>query len=392
MRTIKDIDVKGKKILLRDDLNVPLTENGEISDDSKIVESLPTIEYLLENKAKIILLSHLGRPKGREENLKMNQVARRLEELLNIKVTKLDEITGDEVKKVIEKMSENEIVLLENVRFDDRETKNDPVFSKELSELADIYVNDAFGSSHREHSSVYGVTEFLPSYAGFLIEAEYNELNKLLEYPKRPFALLQGGVKISNKIGVVKKLLPKLDILCIGGGMAFTFLRSKGISVGKSLVEEDQVCTAEEILNTGIKNNKEIIVPVDVVVADSITNPQNVMIVNVKEIPDDYIGVDIGPKTINLYKDSIEKCNSILTNGPMGIFENDKFSDGTKELYKFLFHIKANGADVIAAGGDTVSAIKKFDLFSSFTYISTGGGATLEFIEGKELNPIKKLL
>lgn len=391
LRSIKDVDVKGKFVLLRDDFNVPIDEEGNITDASKIVASLPTIKYLIEKSAKVIIVSHLGRPKDRELIFKLDNIARKLSELLGKDVKKLDEILSCEVRREIDLMKEGDVILLENIRFDPRETKNDPIFSKQLASLAQIYVNDAFGSAHRVHSSVYGVTEFLPFYAGFLLEKEVSELTKLLENPHKPFILLQGGAKISSKIGVIKRLLPKLDSICIGGGMAFTFLFANGFKVGKSIVEEDQVDIAKEILNMGADLNKRIILPVDIIVTDSLNEPTFIDVCDADKIPPSLIGADIGPATIKLFKEELKNGNSILANGPLGVFENKRFATGTIEVYKLLGEIKERGASIIAAGGDTTAAINKFDLGKSFTYISTGGGATLEFLEGKELPPIKKL-
>jgi len=391
MKSIRDAEVKGKRVLLRDDFNVPIDENGNILDDTKIVASLPTIKYLIDKGAKVIIASHLGRPKDKEPHFKLDNVAKRLSELLGRDVKKLDEIYSDNVKKEVESMKEGDLILLENIRFDPRETKNDPTFSKELAELADIYVNDAFGSAHRAHCSVYGITDFLPSYAGFLLEREVNELTKLLVNPSKPFILLQGGAKVSSKIGVLERLLPKLDKICIGGGMAFTFLAAKGVKVGKSLVEEDQINVAKEIFEKSKSLDKKIILPIDVVVTDSLAEPKHIETYDIDRIPSDSIGADIGPATIKLFKEELWEGKTILVNGPLGIFEIEEFSKGTVEIYKYLKEIKENGAHIIAAGGDTGSSIKEFSLEDSFTYISTGGGATLEFLEGKELLPIKKL-
>jgi phosphoglycerate kinase len=391
LRSIKDVDVKGKFVLLRDDFNVPIDEEGNITDASKIFASLPTIKYLIEKGAKVIIVSHLGRPKDTEPIFKLDNIARKLSELLGKDVKKLDEILGPEVRREVNLMKEGDVILLENIRFDPRETKNDPVFSQQLASLAQIYVNDAFGSAHRAHSSVYGVTEFLPFYAGFLLEKEVSELTKLLENPHKPFILLQGGAKISSKIGVIERLLPKLDSICIGGGMAFTFLFANGFKVGKSMVEEDQADVAREILNMGADLNKRIILPIDIIVTDSLNEPTFIDVCDADKIPSSLIGADIGPATIKLFKEELKNGNSILANGPLGVFENEKFATGTIEIYKLLGEIKERGASIIAAGGDTTAAINKFDLGKSFTYISTGGGATLEFLEGKELPPIKKL-
>lgn len=391
LRSIKSVDVNGKNVLLRDDFNVPIDENENITDDSKIVASVPTIKYLIENNAKVIIVSHLGRPKDKEPHLKLNKVAKRLSELLGKDVKKMDNILSDEVKREISLVKEGDVILLENIRFDPRETKNDPTFSKQLASLADIYVNDAFGSAHRAHSSVYGVTDYIPSYAGFLLEKEVSELTKLLESPSKPFILLQGGAKVSSKIGVIDKLLSKLDSICIGGGMAFTFLKAIGYDVGKSFFEEDQIKIASEIMNKGLSLNKKIILPIDVIVTDSLTKPNLINLCDADKIPSSLIGADIGPKTVELFKEELKNGNSVLTNGPLGVFENEKFANGTIEIYEFLKQIKGKGASIIAAGGDTTAAINKFKLNDSFTYISTGGGATLEFLEGKELLPIEKL-
>jgi len=389
MKTIRDIELQGKRVLIREDLNVPLSPTGEITSDSRIMTAIPTLRFLLEHKAKIIIMSHLGRPKKNEDIYKLDQVAKRLSELVMKPVKKLDKLTGPEVVDAVNQMQDGEIIMLENVRFDPRETKNDPSLSRELALLGDIFVNDAFSASHNEHSSICGVADFLPVFAGFQLERELQELNKLLVSPRHPFILLQGGAKVSTKIGVIEKLLPRIDKICIGGGMACTFLKARGYSVGKSIVEEDNLEIAREIMEKAKQSGKEIQLPVDFVVTDSIENSKIKQVVSIDRFPEDMIGADIGPITIENFKRTLIYGKTILANGPMGVFEVTGFKTGTLDLYRFLGDIR--DAYEIAAGGDTSAAIEQFGLTNKFTYISSGGGATLEFLEGKVLPGIAKL-
>lgn len=389
MKTIRDIEIAGKKILIREDLNVPIDANGEITSDSRIMSSVPTIKYLLDRGAKLIVMSHLGRPKKKEEIYKLDKIAKRLSELLMKPVKKLDQLTGKMVEDAVSNMQNGEIIMLENVRFDPREEKNDPSLSRELALLGDLFVNDAFSASHREHCSVCGVADFLPVFAGFQMEKEIQELNKVLENPAHPFILLQGGAKVSTKIGIIEKLLPKIDKVCIGGGMAFTFLKAMGYCIGKSVVEEDNLGIAKEILVLAKEMGKEIILPVDFIITDSIEKSTIKQVVSIDHFPENMIGADIGPNTIENFKRVLIYGKTILANGPMGVFEVSGFKTGTLDLYRFLGDIR--DAYEIAAGGDTSAAIEEFGLTNKFTYISSGGGATLEFLEGIVLPGIAKL-
>jgi phosphoglycerate kinase len=389
MNTIRDIEVFGKRILIREDLNVPMDANGEITSDSRIMSAVPTIKYLLERGAKVIIMSHLGRPKKNEDEFKLDPVARRLSELLKKPVKKMDQLTGKNIEEAVAGMQNGEVIMLENVRFDPRETKNDPSLSRELALLGDYFVNDAFSASHREHCSVCGVADFLPVFAGFQMEKEIQELNKVLEHPVHPFILLQGGAKVSTKIGILEKLLPKIDKVCIGGGMAFTFPKAMGYCVGKSIVEEDNIGIAKEILIKAKEMGKEIMLPVDFIITDSIEKSTVRQVVSIDRFPNDMIGADIGPNTVENFKRVLIYGKTILANGPMGVFEMPGFKTGTLDLYRFLGDIR--DAYEIAAGGDTSAAIEQFGLTNKFTYISSGGGATLEFLEGIVLPGIAKL-
>lgn len=389
-KTIRDIEVKGKRVLVRVDFNVPI-ENEQIEDDRKIRETLPTIKYLTDKNAKVILVSHLGRPKGIDNSLRMDPVAKRLEELMREKgfsksVLKCNSCINDEVKNAIAKMNFGDILLLENIRFYPEEEKNDREFARKLSENADIYVNDAFGTSHRAHASTEGVAKFLPAVAGFLIEKELNYLGKVLANPERPLIAIIGGAKVSTKIGIIENLLNKVDQMLIGGGMAFTFLKAKGIEVGKSLVEEDKIELAKKIIE---KANNKIILPDDVVIADKIEETLNYKTVDINAIPKDMIGVDIGEKTIKKFSEVIKNAKTIVWNGPVGIFEVKNFSYGTKEIAKALTECKGI---TIVGGGDSASAIEKLGFADKVSHVSTGGGASLEFLEGKELPGIKVLI
>jgi len=386
--SIKDIDLKDKRILIRCDFNVPLDENLKVSDDTRIKESLPTIKYALERGVKkVILMSHLGRPEGRiTENLRLDPVAKRLEELLGESVKKLNDCIGEEIKREIEE-SEEKAILLENLRFHPEEEKNDTEFSKKLASLADIYVNDAFGAAHRAHASVEGITKFLLSVSGLLMEKEIEFLGSLLENPQRPFTAILGGAKVSDKIGVIQNLLVKIDRILIGGGMAYTFLKAEGKSIGNSKLEKEKLEIAKDILNKAKAHNVKISLPLDSIVTNRITSEAEVW-TYAEDVPEGLIGVDIGPDTIDLFKEELKDTKTIFWNGPLGIFEIDKFSKGTEEIAKFITNLDTK---TIIGGGDTVSAIKKFRLEDRMSHISTGGGAALEFLEGKILPGIAAL-
>lgn len=384
-KTVKDIDVTGKRVLMRVDFNVPLGEDGSILDDRRIRAALPTIEYLLDKGAKLILVSHLGRPKGVDPAFKMDNVARRLSELLGKPVVKLDSCVGPEVKQVVDKMAPGDVVMLENVRFYEGETKNDPEFARQLAELADVYVNDAFGTAHRAHASTEGVTKYLPAVAGFLMEKELEFLGKVISDPDKPFVVILGGAKVSDKIGVIENLLDKADHLLIGGGMLFTFLKAKGLEIGKSLLDAEHLDYAKGVLE---KAGDKIVLAEDVVVADKIAPDASYKTVSVEDIPPDWIGVDIGPRTVETFTRYIKNAKTIFWNGPMGIYEIDIFAEGTKGVAKA---VAESSALSIVGGGDIAAALEELSYADKISHISTGGGASLEFIEGKELPGVAAL-
>lgn len=388
-KTIEDIDVKGKKVLVRVDFNVPLDEKGNITDDTRIRAALPTINYLIQRGAIVILVSHLGRPKGKvQERLRMDPIAQRLAELLDKEVIKTDDCIGDEPKQAIEDMREGDVLLLENVRFYPGEEANDPEFSKQLAELADVYVNDAFGTAHRAHASTVGVTEYLPAVSGFLMKKELEYLGKALENPERPFVSILGGAKVSDKIGVIKNLLTKVNYLLIGGGMAFTFLKAKGLEIGRSLLEEDKLPLAGELIKEAEDKGVKLLLPVDVVVAPELKPDAPYKRVKVEEIPPDWMGVDIGEETVKEFSDIIKQAKTAVWNGPMGVFEMEPFAAGTKGIASALAE---SGAVTIIGGGDSAAAVEQLGYADKMTHISTGGGASLEFLEGRELPGVKAL-
>jgi phosphoglycerate kinase len=376
-------ELKGKRVLVRVDFNVPMDKQKNITDDRRISEALPTIKYLADKGAKVILVSHLGRPKGVTEDLRMNPIAAGLEKLLGKKVLKLDDCIGAEVEDAVSKMSEGDVTLLENVRFYKEEEENDENFAAKLASLADVYVNDAFGTAHRAHASTEGVARILPGVCGFLIKKELEIMGRALMDPKRPFVAIIGGAKVSSKITVIKNLAQKVDTLVIGGGMIYTFMKAQGYEIGKSLVEEKFLDQAKLIWAElkGMQNLK-LIVPVDHVVTTELTPDAPVKVVDNDKIPSDMLGADIGPKTVELIKEAIKNAGTVVWNGPMGIFENDKFSKGTYEVAKAL---AASKAVSIIGGGDSASAVEKAGVADKVTHVSTGGGASLEFLEGKVL-------
>ena len=381
-KTIEDIDPKGKKILVRCDFNVPVTD-GKIDDDKRIAESLPTIEYLAGKGAKVILCSHLGRPKG-EFNMKysLGIVAKRLSTLLGREITMAKDVIGEDAKAKASALAEGDIMLLENVRFHAEEEKNAPEFSKALASLAEIYVNDAFGTAHRAHSSTEGVSAYLPAYAGYLINKEISVMGKALKNPERPFVAILGGAKVSDKIGVINNLMEKVDSLLIGGAMAYTFMKSIGGKIGKSLCEDDKLGLARELLEKAESKKIKIYLPVDHVAADDFSNDAHSIICEWANVPHGWESLDIGPKTINLYSSIIMQAKTVVWNGPMGVFEFDNFAGGTKEIAKA---VAGSGAVSIIGGGDSAAAIEKLGYADKVTHISTGGGAALEFLEGLEL-------
>jgi phosphoglycerate kinase len=389
-KSIDQLNIQGKKLFIRVDFNVPMDENGAITDDTRIREALPTIRYALQHDAKIILASHLGRPKGKPEaKYSLDPVARRLAELLKKEVTLAPDCIGPEVEKMAAAIKPGDVILLENLRFHKEEEKNDPSFAKSLARLAEIYVNDAFAVSHRAHASVEAVTQLFPERAaGFLMKEELQYLNKIMEDPARPLAAVIGGAKVSGKLEVLKNLILRVDKLIIGGGMAFTFLRSAGIEVEKSLVEAELLDTAQEILDTAKKKGVKVYLPVDCVVADRFDPSAQTRITPVQEIPKDWMGLDIGPATTTLFGEALQNTKTILWNGPMGVFEMEPFSRGTYEMVR---HIVRSGAVSIVGGGDTDLAVHKSGQAQCISYISTAGGAFLELLEGKTLPGVEAL-
>ena len=384
-KTIKDVDLKGKRVFVRVDFNVPLDDNGKVSDNTRIVRALPTIKYLLDQNAKVILASHLGNPKTDEDKkrLTMNSVKDELQKVLGKEVRKLDDSIGEKVKEAVMNMKEGDVILLENTRFHKGEKKKDPEYSRQLAELAELAVNDAFGTAHRANASNCGIGEYIPVYAGFLMEKEIEMIGKTLENPQRPFVAILGGAKVSSKIGVIENLLPKVDKLLVGGAMIFTFFKAMGYKTGDSLVEEDKLEVAKNILEKAKSLNKEIIFPVDVVIASDISDDVKTQICDVKAIPDGMKGLDIGPDSIKKFKEQLKDAKTVIWNGPMGVFEIDKFAKGTIEVAKSLAEL--DNAKTIIGGGDSAAAVNKFNLDDKMTHISTGGGASLEYMEGKEL-------
>ncbi len=385
--TIKDIDIKNKTVLMRADFNVPQDDSLKITDDTRIKATLPTIKFLLDNGVKkLVLISHLGRPDGKVvAKYSLKPVAERLTQLLGQQVKFVNDCVGDEIKNEVSAAKEK-VVLLENLRFHAEEEANDPGFAKKLSELGELYVNDAFGTAHRAHASTEGVTKYLKGVAGFLLEKEIVYLNDAIKNPKRPFMVILGGAKVSDKIGVIENLLPKSDCILIGGGMAYTFLKAQGKDIGNSKLEKDKVDLAKAILEKAKTLNKKIILPIDHLVVDNVDPQAKTEIVDI--IPEGKIAVDIGPKTIELFKDALKNVQTVVWNGPLGIFEMDNFSNGTKEIAIFLTSIKAV---TIIGGGDTAAAVAKFKVEDKMTHISTGGGASLEFMEGKLLPGVAAL-
>ena len=390
-KTIKDIDVRGKRVILRCDFNVPLDEKGQINDSSCITSSLPTIRYLIEKGAKIIVMSHLGRPKG-EPDMKysLKPVAERLSSLLGQDVLFRGEpqVITDEIHELAAWLKPGQVLLLENVRFRKEETKNDPSFSKELAELADIFVNDAFGSAHRAHCSTTGIAEYIPGVSGLLLEKELEFLGETVNNPRRPFLAILGGAKVSDKIPVIENLLNKVDVLIIGGGMAYTFLKAQGYEIGKSLLEEDKMEMALSLLAKAKERGVTLLLPVDILAAKEFSNDAEAAYYDIDSIPKDWMGLDIGEKTVELFKGEIEKAATVVWNGPMGVFEMPNFAKGTKAIADAL---AASQATTIIGGGDSAAAVRQCGLADKMTHISTGGGASLEFLEEKILPGVAAL-
>ena len=387
-KTLKDIDVKGKKVFCRVDFNVPM-KDGKVTEDTRIKAAIPTINYLVESGAKVILASHLGRPKGKVvEELRLDPVSERLSNLLEKEILKTDAVYGEEVDQAISQLKDGDILLIENVRFEAGEEKNDPELSAQFAAMADVYVNDAFGAAHRAHASTTGVAEKLPAAAGFLLEKEIEVLGQALENPKRPFTAIIGGAKVKDKINVIDNLLDKVDNLIIGGGLAYTFIKAQGYEVGKSLLEEDKIELAKEFIEKAKEKGVNFLMPVDTVVANEFSETADTKIVSATEIPADWEGLDIGPETRALYRSVILESELILWNGPMGVFELNPFAGGTREVAEALGD--SQGYSIIG-GGDSAAAVEKFGLAAEMDHISTGGGASLEFMEGKVLPGVAAL-
>ena len=386
--TIRDIDVNGKKVLLRCDFNVPLDENLNITDKTRIVAALPTIKYLLEHNAKLILCSHLGRPKGEvKKEFSLAPVAKELSKELGKEVKLAQDVTGPSAKELTSNMKEGDVVLLENVRFDPREEKNDDTLSQEFASLADVYVNDAFGTCHRAHSSTAGVAKYLPSACGFLIEKELKALGDALNNPVRPFVAILGGKKVSDKIGVIDSLLEKVDTLLIGGGMAYTFYKSMGYGVGNSVCELDKLDLAKSLMQKAKDKGVKMLLPLDNKIGKEFKPDTESKVVKYSEIPDGWEGFDIGPETIKLYTEELQNAKTVLWNGPVGLFEFDQFAVGTNAIANCLANL--TDCTTIIGGGDSAAAVTKAGLVDKMSHISTGGGASLEFIEGKKLPGIE---
>ncbi|MEW9109613.1 phosphoglycerate kinase [Cytobacillus gottheilii] len=382
-KSVKDVDLKGKRVFCRVDFNVPM-KDGQVTDETRIRAALSTINYLTEQGAKVILASHLGRPKGAVvEELRLTPVAKRLSELLGKEVKKADEAYGDSVKELVGTMNEGDVLLLENVRFYAGEEKNDPELAKAFAELADVYVNDAFGAAHRAHASTEGIAHHLPAVSGLLMEKELAVLGKAMSNPERPFTAIIGGAKVKDKIGVIENLLDKVDNLIIGGGLAYTFVKAQGHEIGKSLLEEDKMDLALSFIEKAKEKGVKFYMPVDVIVSDDFSEDANTKVVSIEEIPADWEALDIGPKTAEIYSEVIQNSKLVIWNGPMGVFELNKFAGGTKAVAEAL--AEANDTYSVIGGGDSAAAVEKFHLADRMSHISTGGGASLEFIEGKEL-------
>ncbi len=376
-KTLSDLELTGKRVLMRVDFNVPQDEKLEITDDSRIREALPSIRYVIKNRGRLILMSHLGRPKDKvEEKYRLTPVAKRLGELLKQPVKKLDDCVGEEVKRAVKAMKDGEVILLENVRFHPEETKNDPEFARRLAELGELYVNDAFGTAHRAHASTEGVARYLPSAVGFLMEKEIKYLGGVLASPGKPFVAILGGAKVSDKIPVIENLLGRVDRILIGGAMAYTFLKAQGVPTGASLVEPEMLSTAGEILKKAKAAKVEIVLPADHVLKGAARPTGD------EKIPEGGVAMDVGPKTVERFKKALAGAKTVVWNGPLGKFEEEPYGAGTREIARFLAGL---GAVTVIGGGDTASAVRQFGVAEKMTHISTGGGASLEYLEGKEL-------
>ncbi len=388
-KSIKDIDIKNKRVLMRVDFNVPQDDKLNITDDIRIVSAIPTIKYAIDKGAKVILMSHLGRPKGGPEaKFSLKPAAERLSQLIGKSVIMAPDCIGPEVKKIVDAMKSGDVTLLENVRFYKEEEANDPNFAKQLAGLGDVYVNDAFGTAHRAHASTEGVTKFLPGVSGLLVEKEIEYFEKAVSSPQKPYVAVLGGAKVSDKIEVIKNLMKEVDAILVGGGMAYTFLKAQGVEIGNSKLEADKVGLANEILKEALVKKVKLMLPVDHVVADKLDASAQAKVTPDNKIPVGMIGLDIGPKTIKLFEAELKNAKTIVWNGPLGVFETDKFDKGSREIAKFIAELKAT---TIIGGGDTAAAVAKFGLEKKMSHISTGGGASLEYLEGKVLPGIAAL-
>lgn len=388
-KTIEDVNPEGLRVLVRVDFNVPLDENQTITDDRRIRAALPTIRYLVDHGAKVILCSHLGRPKGEvKDALRLNPVAARLSELIDLPVTKVDDCIGPDVARVISTMNNGDIVLLENLRFHKEEEKNDPEFARQLASLADLYVNDAFGAAHRAHGSTEGVTRYLTAVSGYLMQKELEYLGKALTDPRRPFVAILGGAKVADKIPVIQNLLGKVDTLIIGGGMAYTFLKAKGFEIGASLLDGDGISLAAQAMADAEARGVRLLLPVDIVVATEFSEAAASKVVAADQIPSDMMGMDIGPETLRLFTDAVKDAGTVVWNGPMGVFEMPKFAEGTRAVAEAMAN---SSATTIVGGGDSAAAVEQMGYASRMSHVSTGGGASLEFLEGKALPGVEAL-
>jgi phosphoglycerate kinase len=390
---IDDLDLNNKSILVRVDFNVPLNENLEVSDDTRIRAAIPTIQKIIDSNGKAILMSHLGRPKGQViESMRLAPVARRLSQLLGQEVRYLTDCIGDVVENTVNELQSGEILLLENLRFYKEETDNDPEFAQKLAKLGDVYVNDAFGTAHRAHASTEGITKYFEKRAaGYLVQKELRYLGEAIENPKRPLVAVLGGAKISGKIDVIENLLNKVDALLIGGGMTYTFLKAQNIEIGNSLLETDRIALARKVLNKANKQKINFNLPSDHIIAEEVTETADTQVTQTQAIPEGWVGVDIGPKTIEHFSSILKNAKTVIWNGPMGVFEIDKFAIGTIEIAKILAEITSKGAITVIGGGDSVAALAKVDLTDKVTHVSTGGGASLEFLGGLNLPGIEAL-